>query len=148
MPRPERLRSRNGASDISWALCSHNRGNDMCPSAMHILGLDYNSARMCGLTGLVAADGTADELAGQVRGMCDALVHRGPDDAGEWVDAKRGWRSVSGGWPSSISPLAGTSADGFAVRALRGHAERRDLQLRGAAARAARDRGAAIPIPR
>jgi asparagine synthase (glutamine-hydrolysing) len=45
---------------------------------------------MCGLTGLVAAESTADELAGQVRGMCDALVHRGPDDAGEWIDAEAG----------------------------------------------------------
>ncbi len=45
---------------------------------------------MCGLTGLVAAEATPDELTGLVRGMCDALVHRGPDDAGEWVDAEAG----------------------------------------------------------
>jgi asparagine synthase (glutamine-hydrolysing) len=45
---------------------------------------------MCGLAGLVAAEATSDELTGQVRHMCDALVHRGPDDAGEWVDAETG----------------------------------------------------------
>lgn len=45
---------------------------------------------MCGLTGIVAADATRDELAGNVRRMSDALVHRGPDDAGEWIDAASG----------------------------------------------------------
>jgi asparagine synthase (glutamine-hydrolysing) len=45
---------------------------------------------MCGLTGFVASKATADELSSRVRRMCDALVHRGPDDAGEWVDAEAG----------------------------------------------------------
>jgi asparagine synthase (glutamine-hydrolysing) len=45
---------------------------------------------MCGLTGLVAAEATSDELTGNVRRMCDALVHRGPDDSGEWIDAESG----------------------------------------------------------
>jgi asparagine synthase (glutamine-hydrolysing) len=45
---------------------------------------------MCGVTGIVAAGATAEELTGNVRRMCDALKHRGPDDAGEWVDAESG----------------------------------------------------------
>ena len=45
---------------------------------------------MCGLTGFVAATGTSDDLAGTVRRMCDAIVHRGPDDSGEWIDADWG----------------------------------------------------------
>jgi asparagine synthase (glutamine-hydrolysing) len=45
---------------------------------------------MCGLTGFVAPSASADEMTRAVRRMCDALVHRGPDDAGEWVDAEAG----------------------------------------------------------
>jgi asparagine synthase (glutamine-hydrolysing) len=45
---------------------------------------------MCGLTGLIAPEATSDELSSQVRRMCDALVHRGPDDEGEWIDAEAG----------------------------------------------------------
>src|ERR1043165_6522390 len=45
---------------------------------------------MCGITGFVAAPAAAEELTRVVRGMCDALVHRGPDDAGEWIDADAG----------------------------------------------------------
>jgi asparagine synthase (glutamine-hydrolysing) len=45
---------------------------------------------MCGLTGFVAPSGSTDELTRAVRGMCDPLVHRGPDDAGEWIDAEAG----------------------------------------------------------
>jgi len=44
---------------------------------------------MCGVTGFVGA-GAEGELLRDVRRMCDALVHRGPDDAGEWVDAGSG----------------------------------------------------------
>jgi asparagine synthase (glutamine-hydrolysing) len=45
---------------------------------------------MCGLTGLVSPDATSDEMLRTVRAMSDALVHRGPDDAGEWIDAAAG----------------------------------------------------------
>ena len=46
---------------------------------------------MCGLTGFVSAAGsTADELAGTLRPMCEAIAHRGPDDSGEWVDGEYG----------------------------------------------------------
>jgi asparagine synthase (glutamine-hydrolysing) len=43
---------------------------------------------MCGLTGFVSGRAeTADALLESVRRMCRAIVHRGPDDAGEWIDA-------------------------------------------------------------
>jgi len=45
---------------------------------------------MCGITGFVSPPAAADELTRVVRGMCDALVHRGPDDAGEWIDGGAG----------------------------------------------------------
>ncbi|HEY6138550.1 MAG TPA: asparagine synthase (glutamine-hydrolyzing) [Thermoanaerobaculia bacterium] len=45
---------------------------------------------MCGITGFVSAPAAHDELTRAVRGMCGALEHRGPDDAGEWVDAAHG----------------------------------------------------------
>ncbi len=45
---------------------------------------------MCGLTGFIACRGTSDDLTGTVRRMCDAIIHRGPDDSGEWVDADSG----------------------------------------------------------
>src|SRR5436305_339153 len=45
---------------------------------------------MCGLTGYIASPAPAGEMARTLRGMCDALVHRGPDDSGEWIDAAAG----------------------------------------------------------
>jgi asparagine synthase (glutamine-hydrolysing) len=45
---------------------------------------------MCGLTGFVSDPKTSDHLLGTVRRMCDAIVHRGPDDSGEWIDAASG----------------------------------------------------------
>ena len=46
---------------------------------------------MCGLTGFITPAATpADELTRIVRRMSDALIHRGPDDSGEWVDAAAG----------------------------------------------------------
>jgi asparagine synthase (glutamine-hydrolysing) len=46
---------------------------------------------MCGLAGFVSGGAeTADALRSSVRRMCGALVHRGPDDAGEWIDAPNG----------------------------------------------------------
>src|SRR6185369_9169545 len=45
---------------------------------------------MCGLTGFVSAGAAADDLAADVRRMCDAIAHRGPDDSGEWIDAAGG----------------------------------------------------------
>src|SRR2546430_15855906 len=45
---------------------------------------------MCGLTGFVASAAASDDLAPTVRRMANALVHRGPDDGGEWIDADAG----------------------------------------------------------
>ena len=45
---------------------------------------------MCGLTGFVASARPSEDLVHTVRRMHGALVHRGPDDAGEWVDAEAG----------------------------------------------------------
>src|SRR5215203_6977414 len=43
---------------------------------------------MCGIAGMVAADRLHAEDRERVRGMRDFLTHRGPDDAGEFVDAR------------------------------------------------------------
>ena len=47
---------------------------------------------MCGLAGILLAmpHDEAGVLHGQARAMGDALRHRGPDDAGVWVDAEAG----------------------------------------------------------
>jgi asparagine synthase (glutamine-hydrolysing) len=45
---------------------------------------------MCGLTGFVASATASEDLVSIVRRMHAALAHRGPDDAGEWVDADSG----------------------------------------------------------
>jgi asparagine synthase (glutamine-hydrolysing) len=44
---------------------------------------------MCGLTGFVTA-AASDDLVRDVRRMCDAIAHRGPDDSGEWIDPEAG----------------------------------------------------------
>ncbi len=47
---------------------------------------------MCGLTGFVSHDdASADEVLATVRRMRDTLAHRGPDDAGEWLDREAGF---------------------------------------------------------
>jgi asparagine synthase (glutamine-hydrolysing) len=46
---------------------------------------------MCGITGFWAADGgNAEELTARVQRMAMTLSHRGPDDAGSWVDREAG----------------------------------------------------------
>lgn len=47
---------------------------------------------MCGIAGFIdlARRDNADELGNKVRRMSQAIIHRGPDDAGEWVDAAGG----------------------------------------------------------
>jgi asparagine synthase (glutamine-hydrolysing) len=46
---------------------------------------------MCGIAGFwQAPDAAPADLAALARAMGDALAHRGPDDAGEWVDARAG----------------------------------------------------------
>ena len=45
---------------------------------------------MCGLAGFLGQAGDAQALAVRGQAMADAIVHRGPDDAGVWVDAPAG----------------------------------------------------------
>ena len=43
---------------------------------------------MCGIAGLISfnRDLPKDEMKGMVKRMADAMVHRGPDDSGVWID--------------------------------------------------------------
>ncbi len=47
---------------------------------------------MCGITGFLDTrrDQTTAELETRVTRMSDAIIHRGPDDSGSWVDAATG----------------------------------------------------------
>lgn len=47
---------------------------------------------MCGITGFLDTrrDDTTAELDAKVTRMSDAIIHRGPDDSGSWVDAAAG----------------------------------------------------------
>jgi asparagine synthase (glutamine-hydrolysing) len=47
---------------------------------------------MCGITGFLDISNTTNHetLQSVIRRMTDRLVHRGPDDSGEWLDVKRG----------------------------------------------------------
>ncbi|HUR82776.1 MAG TPA: asparagine synthase (glutamine-hydrolyzing) [Thermoanaerobaculia bacterium] len=45
---------------------------------------------MCGLTGFIGAPKPADDLRAAVRAMSDAIVHRGPDDSGDFIDEANG----------------------------------------------------------
>ena len=46
---------------------------------------------MCGLAGIFSSRGADEgELRAEARAMIDALVHRGPDDSGLWLDQTRG----------------------------------------------------------
>lgn len=45
---------------------------------------------MCGLTGFLGAPQSADELRATIRAMSDAIVHRGPDDSGDFLDERHG----------------------------------------------------------
>lgn len=45
---------------------------------------------MCGLTGFAGVPQSEESLRTTVRRMSDAIVHRGPDDSGEFVDAQHG----------------------------------------------------------
>jgi asparagine synthase (glutamine-hydrolysing) len=47
---------------------------------------------VCGLAGVIESSGTKrrEELCTVIRDMSDSLRHRGPDDAGAWVDEAAG----------------------------------------------------------
>ncbi|MGV8038524.1 MAG: asparagine synthase (glutamine-hydrolyzing) [Thermoanaerobaculaceae bacterium] len=82
---------------------------------------------MCGIVGLWSQRGgecSTDDLSGRVARMRDAIAHRGPDDAGMWVDAEAGvglgHRRLS---IIDLSPLGHQpmlSADGRLVMAFNG----------------------------
>ena len=45
---------------------------------------------MCGIAGFLAEAPLGDKAAAILADMTDAIAHRGPDDAGQWIDAGRG----------------------------------------------------------
>lgn len=45
---------------------------------------------MCGITGVFAYAASARDEGPHLERMCDAMIHRGPDDAGSWQDLARG----------------------------------------------------------
>ncbi len=81
---------------------------------------------MCGFVGLLNPAGIAcaPAAAALIAGMRDRLVHRGPDDAGSWIDAAAGIAlgsrrlSILDRSPAGHQPMA--SADGRYVLALNG----------------------------
>ena len=80
---------------------------------------------MCGLAGFLAVDGIErDALAQIAQSMADALVHRGPDDSGVWIDGTSGFAvgfrrlSIIDLSPAGHQPML--SADGRYVIAFNG----------------------------
>ena len=55
-------------------------------------GASNKLSRMCGIAGFIHSDRAlpSDELETVAKRMADQLRHRGPDDAGVWVDAAQG----------------------------------------------------------
>src|SRR6476620_859712 len=99
---------------------------------------------MCGIAGLVdlRAASTAGELSEIVTRMATALVHRGPDDDGVWVEPESGVAlgfrrlSIIDLTPAGAQPMV--SADGRFVLGFNGeiynhHALRADLEREGVA---------------
>ncbi len=97
---------------------------------------------MCGITGFLntSRDQAPDELERVVRAMSECLRHRGPDDAGAWVDAESGvalaHRRLSVLDTSALGRQPMWSADGRYVIILNGEIYnfrqlRTDLESRG-----------------
>ena len=58
---------------------------------------------MCGIAGFLGGKRFAPEEAPSIAcGMADAVAHRGPDDAGVWLDGGAEIALATGAWPSSI----------------------------------------------
>ena len=75
---------------------------------------------MCGIAGII---GRLDDLnLAALEGMCDAMVHRGPDASGTWVSApdSRGWGALLGFRRLSILDLS-PAGDQPMVDPLTGH---------------------------
>jgi len=98
---------------------------------------------MCGIAGLLDPSHAlgAEELGAQASSMADALVHRGPDDGGVWVDERAGVAlgnrrlAVVGLGPDGHQPMV--SASGRTVATFNGEiynfgALRRRLEAQGA----------------
>ena len=89
---------------------------------------------MCGIAGLWSAPGAEPPRADEIDAMVRALHHRGPDGHGassRWADRARPRA------PEHHRPRGRRAADGQRRRHRLGHVQRRDLQLRRAARRAA-----------
>jgi len=46
---------------------------------------------MCGIAGMVVPSGRGDRVESALGAMCDAIVHRGPDDVGTFVEREDSW---------------------------------------------------------
>jgi len=95
---------------------------------------------MCGITGFLGWQKTASEMTQQVRRMVATLEHRGPDDAGLWLDpgagVALGHRRLSIIDPSSVGRQPMHSAGGRYVIVFNGeiynfHCLRRELESLG-----------------
>jgi asparagine synthase (glutamine-hydrolysing) len=105
---------------------------------------------MCGIAGYVALDGAAPAEANVLAAMCDTLIHRGPDDAGQVADgpAGLGMRRLSIiDVESGRQPLVNERGTVFAVfngEIYNFRELRRDLESRGHAFRSGSD-GEVLP---
>ena len=45
---------------------------------------------MCGFSGFIQPEHLTQKARSYIQGMTDAIIHRGPDDAGHWLDAEEG----------------------------------------------------------
>lgn len=52
----------------------------------HLCPTRVKSGRMCGLLGIIAANGAAENFVEAVEGALPCMHHRGPDDSGTWHD--------------------------------------------------------------
>lgn len=52
----------------------------------HLYPTRVKSGRMCGLLGIIAANGAAENFVEAVEGALPCMHHRGPDDSGTWHD--------------------------------------------------------------
>jgi asparagine synthase (glutamine-hydrolysing) len=102
---------------------------------------------MCGIVGFLETTGAtgADELAARARAMAETLAHRGPDDAGVWVDAEAGVAlghrrlAVIDLSPEGRQPMVSASGrfvivyngEVYNFRALRAELERGGVRFRG-----------------
>jgi asparagine synthase (glutamine-hydrolysing) len=65
---------------------------------------------MCGIAGIIGRLDYRNRAA--LERMCDAMVHRGPDDSGTWISApdSRGWGALLGFRRLSILDLSTAGA--------------------------------------